>query len=169
MNKITAPQGLDPAASFVEDAERKKPDDDDTGDAGHNSSSKRLEAQATAIEKWCELQEQEDALIKLHIDPIREEKQKVKSDLKSEFEVPTEAFNARAALRKIERRHDKDEVVLATHELFEALPVGHNLDLIAVGERVAKKKADEKTAAETKAKEKAERKSRIKAAPEKAL
>lgn len=127
---------------FEEDAPRLAPD-------AHNSVA-RLKAENEAIEGWCVLQDEEDSLIEKYIQPIRDKKQKLKSDLKSGYEIPTEAFNARAGLRRIERREGADEVVLALNELFQATPVGHNIDMEAVLARVEKKKA-EKAAAKTKA------------------
>lgn len=136
---------------FEEDPDRKA--DADGPGAGHNASD-RDKALAAAIERDCDLQDQEDALMAKWIEPIRKKKAKNKADLKSEYDIPTQSFNARAALRRIERSEDNDEVVLATQALFDALPVGHNLDLVAIAERVAaKKKAEaEKAAAKSKAK-----------------
>lgn len=105
---------------------------------GHNGRSKSL---SDALAKWCALQKQEDDLIAKYIDPVRKKKNKVKADVKSEFEIPTKAFNARAALRMIELEDD-DEVVLAVNELFAVTPVGENVDLVVLAERVAKKAAE---------------------------
>lgn len=116
--------------------------------AGHNSEA-RAAALDGAIEEFCTLQAEEDALIELHIKPVRDKKNKVKSRMKSDHDIPTKAFNARALLRLIEKADD-DEVVLAVNELFKATPVGHNLDLIAIAERVEKNRAD-KAAAKNKA------------------
>ncbi len=118
---------------------------------GHNSDrAKRLEAEDAAIAKWCALQDQEDKLIEKHLDPIRKKKAKLKADLKAEYEIPVEAFNARAALRRIELRGE-DEVVLAMRELLEATPMGKNIDFVVLAERVKAKEA-EKAAAKAKAK-----------------
>jgi hypothetical protein len=135
--------GRDKAEDFQEDPPRAS----DTNGAGNNSEA-RTKAMDEAIEQFCTLQTEEDALIELHIKPIREKKAELKSDLKKNHEVPTAAFNARAALRLIEKFGD-DEVVLATNELFRATPVGSNLDLVAIAERVVQKKA-EKAAAKAK-------------------
>ncbi len=117
-------------------------DDPPKGSNGHNSNrAERLSAMDTAIAKYCELQDQEDALLERHIEPIRKRKNKLKSDLKSVYGVPTEAFNARAALRRIEIT-GTDEVVLATNEMFEATPVGKNIDLVELAERVSKRAAE---------------------------
>lgn len=119
-----------------------------TTDGTGNNSEARTKAMDEAIEQFCVLQTEEDALIELHIKPIREKKAELKADLKKNHEIPTAAFNARAALRIIEKFGD-DEVVLATNELFRATPVGSNLDLVALADRVAKKKQEK---AEAKAK-----------------
>jgi len=132
------------AADFQED-----PPPATTTDGTGNNSAARHKAMDEAIERWCDLQDEEDRLLEKYIDPIRKKKNAVKSDLKRDFEIPTEAFNARAGLRRIERANDNDEVVLAVNELFQATPVGKNIDLIALAERVATKKAE---AAEKKAK-----------------
>ena len=121
-----------------------------TTDGEGNNSEARLKAEAEAIEKWCELQDKEDALIKLHLDPIRKEKSELKSGLKSDYEIPIEAFNARAMQRRIERKSENDEVVLALNELYKAIPVGHNVDMVAALERVNKKKAEKAAAAAAK-------------------
>lgn len=114
-----------------------------------------------ALEEHCRLQDQEDALIEKYIAPIRDKKAEVKAKVKKDWEIPTAAFNARAALRMIELGDDP-EVVLATQQMFDATPVGANLDLIAIAERVAKKKTDEKAEADAKAKAKEEKKAKAK-------
>lgn len=108
---------------------------------GHNSDA-RLKALDDGLDEFCKLQAEEDALMEKYIHPVRDKKNKVKSRLKSDHEMPTAAFNARAALRLIELQDD-DEIVLAVNEMFKATPVGKNLDLIALAERVATKKAEE--------------------------
>lgn len=123
------------------------------GSAGHNSDrAARLEAEDKAISEWCKLQDQEDALLERHIEPIRKKKNKLKAALKADYGIPTEAFNARASLRRIELTGD-DEVVLAINEMFEATPPGKNIDLVQLAERVAAKaaeKAKKATKAQTK-------------------
>lgn len=121
-----------------DDFQEDEPRGNGTSAPGSNTRAVALDA---AIEKWCALQKQEDDLIEKYIAPIRKKKNKVKSDLKAEHEIPTKAFNARASLRMIEREDD-DEVVLAVNELFKATPVGNNLDLIALAERVEKARAE---------------------------
>lgn len=116
--------------------------------AGHNSEQ-RATALDEALEEFCELQSEEDDLLEKYIAPIREKKNRVKARVKQDYEIPTKAFNARAALRLIEKADD-DEVVLAVNEMFKATPVGHNLDLIAIHDRVVKARA-EKAAAKNKA------------------
>ena len=106
---------------------------------GHNSA-KRDAALNGKIERWCDLQDKEDALIKQYIKPIRAEKAELKAEAKDDYEIPTKAFNARANLRWIER-NGSDSLVLAVNELFQATPVGKNLDLVALAERVASKRA----------------------------
>lgn len=112
----------------------------------------RPEALDKMIEESCDLQDLEDKLLEKHIQPIRDKKAAIKADAKDNYDIPTEAMNARIALRRIERRKDNDEVVLAINELFKATPLGKNIDMIAVAERVAAKKAEAKKEAE-KAKE----------------
>lgn len=122
--------------------QRGKSGEGSNGSAGHNSNrAERLAAQDKAISDWCKLQDQEDALLDKHIGPIRKKKNKIKADLKSMYGIPTEAFNARAGMRRVELTGE-DEVVLATRELFEATPIGHNLDFVEIAERVAKKAAE---------------------------
>lgn len=133
---------------FVEDSPRDE-DEAETDNPGPDHNG-RLKSLAAALEKHCDLQDQEDKLLERYIEPIRRKKAEVKADAKKDFDIPTEAFNARAGLRRIERSSDNDEVVLATRELFEALPVGQNLDFVAIAERVAKTKA-EKAAKKSKA------------------
>ncbi len=154
----------EPTQTFVEDPPRT--DEDDDGDAGeavagadHNG---RLKSLNDLVEEWCDLQDKEDALLKKHIDPVREDKAEVKATAKNDFDIPTQAFNARAMMRRIERMKDNDEVVLALAELFKATPVGQNLDLFAAAERVAKKKAEKAAEAEAK-------KTKVTAPTEKAL
>ena len=60
------------------------------------------------------------------------------------------AFNARATLRRIEREDD-DVVVLAVNRLFRATPVGKNVDLVTLVERVAEAQAAKQAEAATKA------------------
>lgn len=142
-----------PDQTFQEDPERAREDDDEEESESVptlNNSDARLQAEREALEKWCQLQDQEDDLLQKYIIPVRERKAKVKSDLKKDYDIPTEAFNARAGLRRIERKKDGDEVLLAINELFKATPVGANVDMIAVAERVAAKKAEEAKAAEVK-------------------
>lgn len=125
-----------------------------TTDGEGNNSDARLKALDEALEEHCELQEEEDRLLEKHIQPIRDKKNRVKSRLKSDYEIPTAAFNARASLRMIERQGE-DEVVLATNEMFRATPVGANMDLIAIADRVAAKKAEKEAVAAEKAAAKA--------------
>ena len=120
---------------FEEDAER----DDDAPGPDHNG---RLTSLAGLIEGVCDLQDKEDALLKKYILPLREKKAELKAEAKKDFEIPVESFNARAALRRIERSEGQEEVVLATRELFEALPIGKNLDLEAMLEKVNTRKAE---------------------------
>lgn len=132
--------GNDRGGDFQEDPPRLAPEN-------HNSEQ-RAKALDEAIEQFCTLQTEEDALIEKYIKPVRDKKAEVKAEVKKNHEIPTKAFNARATLRLIEKFGD-DEVVLATNELFRATPVGSNLDLVAVLQRVEKKKAEK---AEAKAK-----------------
>lgn len=133
---------------FEEDAPRSAGDGDAPG-AGHNSEA-RSKALAEGLSEWCALQDKEDDLLEKYIEPVRKLKAEIKSKLKADHEIPTVAFNARAALRRIELRKDADEVVLAVNEMFKATPVGANLDLVALAERVEKKRA-EKEAKKTQA------------------
>lgn len=121
---------------------------EDPPKAGHNSEA-RAKAIDEALSKFYELQKQEDVLLEKHIQPIRDKKRDIKADLKKDYEIPTKAFNARAGLYIVER-DDEDEIILAVNEMFKATPVGKNVDLIALGERVEKKRA-EKAAAKNKA------------------
>lgn len=143
----TKPDGDKPKNGKASEFQEDPPRATDTNGNGNNSAA-RAKALDAAIERFCDLQAEEDALLEKYITPIRDKKNTVKSDLKRDFEIPTKAFNARAALRLIEKAN-QDDVVLAVNELFQATPVGHNLDLIAIAERVEKKKA-EKAAAKAK-------------------
>lgn len=119
---------------------------------GNNSDATVRDTELNkAIEEWCDLQDHEDKLLEKHIEPVRKNKHKISARLKADFEIPTQAFNARAQLRRIERMTDNDEVVLALNELFKATPVGNNLDLVELAARIAEKRA-EKEAAKSKGK-----------------
>ncbi len=126
---------------FEEDEPRQDGDEAEGPGAGHNSDAIN-KALAALLEKHCDLQDQEDVLIRKWIEPIRKKKQDVKATAKKEYDIPTAAFNARAGLRRVERSSEDEELTLATKKLFEALPIGESLDLVAMAERVAKKKAD---------------------------
>lgn len=132
------------SGGFEEDPPRDEGSDHGTSEegprTGHNSSA-RAKAIDETLAKFYDLQKQEDRLLEKHIDPIRKKKQKLKADLKTEYEIPTKAFNARAGLYIVER-DDEDEIVLAVNEMFAATPVGKNIDLVALAERVAKKAAE---------------------------
>lgn len=141
--------GRDPAEDFEEDAAAKSDDTAPGPGAGHNSAA-RAKAIDEALQDFYELQKKEDALLLKHIEPIRKKKAKIKADLKSEYEIPTKSFNARAALYIIER-DDEPEIVLAVNEMFAATPVGHNIDLVELAARV-KQKAEEKAAKKSAAK-----------------
>ncbi len=154
----------EPDQTFVEDPERDKDADD-----GPPKTNGRLEGMKAGLHKHCDLQDTEDRLMELHILPIRKLKQDNKSDVMKEYDIPVESFNARAALLRIERRKDNDEVVIAINELFQACPVGESVDMIAAAERVAAKKKAEADAAAAKVAEKEKRKTTIKQNAEKAL
>lgn len=121
-----------------------------TTDGTGNNSDARKKSLAEAIEEHCELQKEETRLLEKYIKPIRDKKNKVKARAKSDFEIPTEAFNARAGMRMVEL-HGDDEVVLAVNELFAAVPVGESVDLVVLGQRVAERKAEKEAAAAEKA------------------
>jgi hypothetical protein len=144
--------GESKAADFEEDPPRAT----DTTGKGNNSEA-RMKAMDEALQGFYALQKEEDALLALHIQPLRDKKRDIKADLKKDHAVPTAAFNARAGLYIVER-DDEDEIVLAVNELFRAVPVGQNVDLIDLGARVEKKRA-----------EKAAAKSKVQAAVEKPL
>lgn len=135
-------KGRNPSEDFEEDPPRQPAGE------GHNSAE-RLKALNERLDSFCKLQQQEDALMEKYIKPVRDKKNEVKADTKKDFEIPTKAFNARATLRMIELEDD-DEVVLATKDMFEATPVGQNLDFVKIAENVAKKKAEKAAAAEAK-------------------
>lgn len=135
---------------FREDAPREAqgepvntpPTDQGETMAGHNGAEEiRLRAMDKALDEFCKLQDQEDALIEKYIAPIREKKNTVKSDLKRDYEIPVRAFNARAQLRRIELGDDP-VLVMATNDMFKATPVGKNLDLVVLAEKVATKMAE---------------------------
>ena len=151
--------GSNGSGEFHEDPPRST-----TTDGTGNNSDARLKALDDALEEHCELQEEEDRLLDKYIKPVREKKNRVKARVKQDYEIPTAAFNARASLRMIERQGE-DEVVLATNEMFRATPVGANMDLVAIADRVAAKKAEKEAAAA----EKAAAKSKAQAQPEAAL
>ena len=102
------------------------------------------------IEEHCDLQDSEDALIEKHLTKIRERKAEIKRKAKDDYDIPVVAFNARATLRRIEREDD-DVVVLAVNRLFRATPVGKNVDLVTLVERVAEAQAAKQAEAATKA------------------
>ena len=147
-----------PSETFVKDPERVPEDEDDAEGPGPDHNG-RLKALDDLLAEWCQLQDREDAQLKKHILPIREDKAEVKAKAKKDCDIPTEAFNARAAMRRIELKKENDEVVIAFNELLEATPFGKSVDLFAAAERVAAKKKAEaeaaaaKAAAKTKAKE----------------
>lgn len=116
-----------------------------------NGDNSRLASLDGLLNKYCDLQTDEEALILKWIQPIRDKKNKVKAEAKADFDVPTKAFNARANLLLIERLDDSDELVLSVNELFQATPVGKNVDLIELAARVKVKK-EEKAKAKDKAK-----------------
>lgn len=122
--------------------------EEDPPRAGHNFEA-RAKAIDESLQKFYDLQKQEDALLEKYIQPIRDKKRDLKADLKKEYEIPTKAFNARAGLYIVER-DDEDEIVMAVNELFKATPVGKNVDLIVLGQRIEKARA-EKAAAKSKA------------------
>lgn len=132
--------------NFQEDPPRAT----DTTGKGNNSEA-RLKAMDEALQGFYALQKQEEALLALHIQPLRDKKRDIKADLKKDHAVPTAAFNARVGLYIVEK-DDEDEIVLAVNELFKAVPVGKNVDLIDLGARVEKKRA-EKAAAKSKVKQ----------------
>lgn len=147
----------EPEQTFQEDPERPRDGDeeeaDETAANGHNA---RLAAIDAGHDAHLKLQAEEDRLLDKYIVPIRKKKAKIKADLKSEYDVPTDAFNARQAMLAIERRGD-DFMVAALNEQFQATPIGKNMDMGAVLVRAAairKERADakaEKEAAKSKA------------------
>lgn len=143
--------------TFEEDPPRQDPDAGEGPGEGHNITA-RYKSLDEAIEEWCDKQDEEDDLIDKYIAELRKQKNRIPQRIKTDFEIPVEAFNARARLRRIERRSGADEVVLAVNELFKATPVGKNIDFVVLAERVAKLR-EEKAAA----------KSKVQDAPEQAL
>jgi hypothetical protein len=144
MSRNNAAQSQPKEDQFEEDPPRAT----DTTGKGNNSEA-RLKAMDDALQNFYALQKQEDALLALHIQPLRDKKRDIKADLKKDHAVPTAAFNARVGLYIVEK-DDEDEIVLAVNELFKAVPVGKNVDLLDLGARVEKKRA-EKAAKKTKA------------------
>lgn len=143
-----------PEQSFQEGGPRVSEAERAEAEERANVKRARLEAFDEALSEWVQLQNKEDALLEKHIAPIRDKKAKLKARLKADYDIPTEAFNARAALRRIELKAGNDEVVLAVNELFEATPVGESVDLEAALARVTAKKAEEAKVADDKKKAK---------------
>lgn len=136
--------GLDPAASFEEDPPRLKDDGaDDAPGEGHNSQSKRDAAWARILPAARSLDEKIDALMKLHITPLREDRNELWSELANDFNVPTKVRNARYANYRIEMDAiDKgDDLTLASlHEAYKATPVGGTVNMLDVIKRADTKR-----------------------------
>lgn len=136
--KKAAKKGAKPAKTKVQITGYILPD-------GNNERSKVIDK---SLNDHCKLQAEEDALIALHIKPIREKKNKIKAKLKEDFGIPTDAFNARASLRRIELTKGNEDTKAAVNELFAVVPVNKGVDMEDLIDVIKKRQDEEKKAAE---------------------
>lgn len=100
--------------------------------AKHNVTGRR-QAYDEAVKRTYELDQEIAALTEEHLSELRQEKRDIKAKLYEDFNVTASAFNARYYAYKFERkaRDAGDTASLDTlRELFEATPVGGQLDFV---------------------------------------
>lgn len=118
-------------------AERLGKDTDATRE--HNVKA-RKDAISEGLEKLYQLDRQIAALMEKHIAGPREDKNKIKADLREAYQIPAALLQARYASYKLERfaEESSDDTTLdIIREMFDALPVGGSVDLVEAAERGA--------------------------------
>lgn len=108
----------------------------DSGNAGHNLVS-RKEAIDDALKQVYALKKDIKEALAEHVKPLREEVDEIKSNLAEDYNLPKRVFNARYASYEIEADAiaSKDDITLdAMRELYEAAPVGEQMDWVKAQE-----------------------------------
>lgn len=124
---------------------------------GHNSEAVRT-ARKTAIlaahDQTYDLEKQEEALMKKHIEPLRQARAEIKAALKKDYEITANQFGVAHKLYYAVRDAESGEdwiTLQVINEQFDALPMGGQSDLVDIMEKATKQRETQAAAAKKKA------------------
>lgn len=115
---------------------------------GHNSEAVRTARELAikaAHEETYDLEKQEEALMALHITPLRERRSEIKQALRKDYEISAPQFNAWHGVYYFGREAEsgQDWITLQViKEQAKILPVGGTMDLVDIAEKATKQREE---------------------------